>query len=107
MDSLSFCYWLQGVFEVTNPKTLNAEQTQMIKDHLKLVFNKVTPNPITQPLDGPWKPVEPLRPNPFQPPYPWQPYPTVTCAANNSSPPITFCFSSHVSSNTLGGVYKK
>jgi len=46
MDPLNFCYWLQGYIELTketNP-TFNVEQTKIIVDHLKLVFNKVTPN---------------------------------------------------------------
>lgn len=33
-----FCYWLQGLFEVGNPKTLNEKQIQVIKNHLNLVF---------------------------------------------------------------------
>lgn len=38
-----FCYWLQGLMELQNPKTLNETQVQSIKDHLVLVFKKVTP----------------------------------------------------------------
>jgi hypothetical protein len=44
MDATNFAYWLQGFFEVSNAKTLDKEQVQIIKDHLDLVFNKVTPN---------------------------------------------------------------
>lgn len=43
MNSESFCYWLQGCFEIHDLKTLDEKQTQIIKDHLNLVFNKVTP----------------------------------------------------------------
>lgn len=39
-----FVYWLQGFFEMANPIALNELQTTMIKDHLALVFNKLTPN---------------------------------------------------------------
>lgn len=42
-----FVYWLQGFFEISetiNVKELNAEQTQIIKDHLQLVFKKETPS---------------------------------------------------------------
>ncbi len=38
MTPQSFCYWLQGLLEIGNPKKLDKEQTQMIKDHLNLVF---------------------------------------------------------------------
>lgn len=44
MDATNFAYWLQGFFEVSDAKTLDKEQVQIIKDHLNLVFNKVTPN---------------------------------------------------------------
>jgi hypothetical protein len=43
MTEREFCYWLQGVMEVSNPETLGPEQIQVIKDHLKLVFTKATP----------------------------------------------------------------
>ncbi len=38
MKSVEFCYWLQGLFELQNPKTLNAKQTDLIRKHLALVF---------------------------------------------------------------------
>lgn len=38
MTSVQFCYWLQGVFEVAELNSLNYKQTQMIKDHLNMVF---------------------------------------------------------------------
>lgn len=38
-----FAYWLQEFMEIQNPSQLTAEQTQMVKDHLALVFDKVTP----------------------------------------------------------------
>lgn len=44
MDSLSFCYWLQGTFELGKLKSLDEEQTRILKDHLQLVFSKVTPD---------------------------------------------------------------
>lgn len=44
MEAIAFCYWLQGFMEMQDPKELNCVQTQMIKDHLNLVFDKVTPN---------------------------------------------------------------
>lgn len=43
MNTEQFCYWLQGLFEVGNIKTLDETQVQIIKDHLNLVFKKTTP----------------------------------------------------------------
>jgi hypothetical protein len=38
MNTIDFCYWLQGHFEM-NPETpLTPEQTELIKNHLHLVF---------------------------------------------------------------------
>jgi hypothetical protein len=38
MTPQDFVYWLQGCFELTDPKTLDEKQVQMIKNHLNLVF---------------------------------------------------------------------
>ncbi len=38
MTSRDFCYWLQGYFEVSEPKTISEKEVQMIKKHLNLVF---------------------------------------------------------------------
>lgn len=38
MTSRDFCYWLQGVFEVADPTTLNERATAQIKAHLAMVF---------------------------------------------------------------------
>ncbi len=71
MTSEQFVYWLQGFAEIHNPRTLSEEQWTVIKDHLKLVFDKQTPdrtnpglfpscpptNPYTiRPDTGPWQP---------------------------------------------------
>jgi hypothetical protein len=45
MTAENFCYWLQGLLEVGNPTSLNEEQVKQIKEHLALVFNKVTSYP--------------------------------------------------------------
>lgn len=42
MTERDFCYWLQGFFEIENPTNITSEQVAMIKEHLQLVFNKVT-----------------------------------------------------------------
>ena len=38
MKSTEFCYWLQGLFEVAEPETLNAKQVDLIRRHLNMVF---------------------------------------------------------------------
>ena len=38
MTSRDFAYWLQGYFEVSEPKEINEKETKMIKKHLALVF---------------------------------------------------------------------
>lgn len=38
MTSRDFCYWLQGLFEVGQPVTLNAMQVKQVKAHLAMVF---------------------------------------------------------------------
>lgn len=43
MNESQFCWWLQGFMEIGKPYSLSAEQTQEIKNHLDLVFKKVTP----------------------------------------------------------------
>ena len=38
MNTIDFCFWLQGCFEVNDLKELNETQTKIVKDHLNLVF---------------------------------------------------------------------
>lgn len=38
MDAVNFCYWLQGLFELAKPDTLDATQTELIKRHLAMAF---------------------------------------------------------------------
>lgn len=48
MTPEQFCYWMQGFSELnTAPPT--PEQWQSIREHLALVFNKVTP-PVAMPV---------------------------------------------------------
>jgi hypothetical protein len=44
MNSESFTYWLQGFVELSDTDTISEKQWLMIKDHLKLVFDKRTPD---------------------------------------------------------------
>jgi hypothetical protein len=38
MKATEFCYWLQGMFELTEVKSLNEEQTDLIRRHLAMAF---------------------------------------------------------------------
>lgn len=38
MTSRDFAFWLQGFFEVAEPKIIGEKETDMIKKHLNLVF---------------------------------------------------------------------
>ena len=38
MNSVDFCYWLQGYFELSEATTLTANQVDLIIKHLNLVF---------------------------------------------------------------------
>ena len=38
MRSVDFCYWLQVLFDVGEPTTLNEKQVELIKRHLNMVF---------------------------------------------------------------------
>ncbi len=38
-----FVYWLQGFVELQDSDSVSDKQWQIIKDHLKLVFDKKTP----------------------------------------------------------------
>ena len=38
MNSRDFCFWLQGFFEVSGQKDLNAHQVEIVRKHLDMVF---------------------------------------------------------------------
>ena len=38
MTPINFAYWLQGLFEIGKVTQLDEEQTQIVKNHLALVF---------------------------------------------------------------------
>lgn len=38
MNSVDFCYWLQGYFEISDSKSITDKQVEIIKNHLNLVF---------------------------------------------------------------------
>lgn len=65
MTPENFCYWLQGFFEISNSPILTEAQVKMIRQHLALVFNKVTPpNQQVVTLPTIWS----VPPNPMGPP---------------------------------------
>jgi hypothetical protein len=72
MTTEQFTYWLQGFMEVANPSVLDEKQTQIIKDHLALVFDKQTPDrsKLIDPYPLPTSPFTPIwetDPNIFRP----------------------------------------
>ena len=38
MKAFEFCYWLQGLFELSEVKSLDERQTEIVRRHLALVF---------------------------------------------------------------------
>ena len=38
MKATEFCYWLQGMFELAEPKALDEQQTELIRRHLAMAF---------------------------------------------------------------------
>jgi hypothetical protein len=110
MTPENFTYWLQGFIELQSTTVPSEQQWKAIKDHLALVFTKVTPDRNAEPnidemtkrlqdlLDkrntkgpmplGPY--VDPLRPyctpntpSPTIMP-PWPTYPTVICSVSGT-----------------------
>lgn len=70
MTPENFCYWLQGYFEVSNPKNIGEKELQEIKNHLATVFVKITPTRKSDDFFG-----TPYKSDPNIPPY------IVTCAS--------------------------
>jgi hypothetical protein len=90
MTAEQFTYWLQGFMEINNPEILGVRETQIIKDHLKLVFDKQTPDrPVTPPLAPMpiWQ--EPHTTTPYTgPDWTWRPNPyTITCTGDAMNDP--------------------
>ena len=38
MNTIDFCFWLQGYFEINGKNDITQEQAEIIKKHLNLVF---------------------------------------------------------------------
>jgi len=85
MTPRDFVYWLQGFAEINGSAVPTKEQWQIIQDHLKLVFDKQTPDR-TVPTDVPGTPIiNPITtpPVPFNPDTPW----TITCKSEYDGKP--------------------
>ena len=77
MTAEQFVYWLQGFMEINDPDRIGPKETQIIKDHLALVFKKETPTRIGTGYGVPNK--TEIVTNPFEKGQPTvNPY-TVTC----------------------------
>ena len=50
MTPEQFCYWLQGFAEMNPCDKLTQTQWTIVRDHLALVFNKVTPDRKEEPV---------------------------------------------------------
>ena len=64
MNESTFVYWLQGFVEIANTDTISENQWQIIKDHLKLVFDKKTPDRTQEELEYIAKVITPSTPLP-------------------------------------------
>ena len=65
MTPEQFCYWLQGMLELTNPSIIGQNQTTMIKNHLNTVFMNITDyrrvvTPLPFPPQSPFVVVPPI-----------------------------------------------
>lgn len=93
MTPEQFAYWLKGFVEIQNPETLDKDQLQIIKDHLELVFDKVTPvrlppkaTPPTYPSPTlPTYPIDPMSNPGIAPSNPWGQHPTILCSSTKTS----------------------
>jgi len=106
MNYEQFAIWLHGFLEISNAETINEQQTQIIKDHLALLFEKKTPDRSKKKEDNSLEhlkklaeEIEKRRPKdieyPKYPPYP--PYapmpiypelpPKIICSDSTGSPP--------------------
>lgn len=111
MNYEQFAIWLHGFLEISNAETINKEQTQIIKDHLALLFEKKTPDrnkkkeektdlqileekfrQIEEQNKDKFPPYPPFAPMPMpqQPAYPhwqWVPPEPVYCKDTTATPP--------------------
>lgn len=86
MNSEQFAYWLQGAIELGGVREFTPAQTAIIRDHLALVFNKVTPARIVE---------EVTTRAPFNPPATTLPFPSPITwpgtGIDTTKPPVIMC----------------
>ena len=109
MTTKEFAYWLQGYFEISGAKGLDERQVEVVRDHLALVFTKVTPDRViddTKPLRPPLPPFDPFHP--IQPHLSYDPEGIkITCestggVSSDVKLPVT-CGATQRIANELGG----
>jgi len=99
MDAQQFAYWLQGFAELSGDAPPSKAQWKSIREHLGLVFKKVTP-PVGIPPQKDLaeimreigqKPANPYRYPGTGDPFPL--YPVVTCsiASDHGTPSVSLC----------------
>jgi hypothetical protein len=106
MTPEQFTYWLQGFMEISNPTTLDEIQTQIIKDHLALVFNKQTPDrthtpPLAPMPTTPYPIWQQPHPIPYNPPFETDPNifrPICETSTHIETDPmkVKYCNTSHI-----------
>lgn len=85
MTDRDFCLWLQGFFELTGATEITNAQAKMIKEHLELVFDKVTPGlaPTLDPFKVEWPDIlsspKPTWPGQITPDFDHLSRPTIIC----------------------------
>lgn len=101
MTPEQFVYWLQGFFELraADPemasKPITPAQEKMIRDHLALVFMKVTPAVPGVPAPMPFIPdplpgIGPFVPQPHTPGLPWW-HDQIICTGTKLGTSVTLC----------------
>lgn len=100
MTPQDFCYWLKGYVELSETTSLTDNQVLVIKDHLDLVFKKVTPDRTEKATkvneesrDEFLKRItdlkQPVSPNIWPGQYPYNPYPFIQPQQPTFLPPST------------------
>lgn len=78
MTPEQFCYWLQGYAEISASQPTQ-EQWDVIKEHLGLVFNKLTTKSVTPPPTPKLGGLEECLKRRINKPLDWQSIPEVIC----------------------------
>jgi hypothetical protein len=72
MTPQEFCYWLQGRAELLPDQPPSEAEWKMIREHLALVFHKVTPaRGEPSEIEKALRRFDPLKPPPFAPTPGW------------------------------------